>query len=330
MNTKDPEILEIFKGGSLSSTMLIKHPKFEKCILKKVSHELNREYGFVRFSSQIKRHLQLKKKEPNLFPTILETGIDIENHEAYCIYEYKENFISLFDFLYKKKLTQEIVIKVAKNLLDNIKILHSSKSKFPLPEGSLNYYVKEEMIRPLKQYEHYLNLDNIFFENKKVNKPKQTICLINKIIREIGNKFDNQSCLIHGNLTLENILINPLTFEISMIDVYDETYFDIPLSDYSQIFQCSKYFYGIRMRDQSSHSNETNFELMEANKNFETFNNEFEKHLLKKSESNFLLNLLIASQFIRLLPFRIKSNDTSNAIYFYSLASWILNQSINE
>ena len=37
-----------------------------------------------------------------------------------------------------------------------------------------------------------------------------------------------------------------------------------------------------------------------------------------------LLNLLSASQFIRLLPFRIENNDIKNANYFYSLASWIL------
>ena len=82
MKTKDLEILEIFKGGSLSSTTLIRHPRFDKCILKRVSNEENREYGFVRFSSQIKRHQQLRNKEPDLFPSILETGIDIENKQT--------------------------------------------------------------------------------------------------------------------------------------------------------------------------------------------------------------------------------------------------------
>ena len=56
----------------LSSTTLIRHPRFDKCILKSVSNEENREYGFVRFSSQIKRHQQLKNKEADLFPSILK------------------------------------------------------------------------------------------------------------------------------------------------------------------------------------------------------------------------------------------------------------------
>ena len=73
------DILKVFKGGSLSSTKLINHPKYNKCILKKVSNNLNREYGFVRFCSQIKRHSYLQNVEPELFPRILEVGIDIQN-----------------------------------------------------------------------------------------------------------------------------------------------------------------------------------------------------------------------------------------------------------
>ncbi len=76
------DILQIFKGGSLSSTALINHPTYSKCILKKVSNKVNREYGFVRFSSQIKRHSQLYDSEPELFPKILEIGIDIKDQSA--------------------------------------------------------------------------------------------------------------------------------------------------------------------------------------------------------------------------------------------------------
>ena len=93
------EIIKVFKGGSLSSTKLINHPEFNKCILKKVSNNSNREYGFVRFCSQIKRHSQLQSYEPKLFPEILEVGIDIESKQAYSIYKFMEEYISIFDFL---------------------------------------------------------------------------------------------------------------------------------------------------------------------------------------------------------------------------------------
>ena len=131
--------------------------------------------------------------------------------------------------------------------------------------------------------------------------------------------------MIHGNATLENILINPKTLEISFIDVYDETYCDIALSDYSQVLQCSKYFYGIRMRQQKKNVDESKYKLIDAGMNFKVFNEAIEKKLIFNKNQDLLLKLLTASQFIRLLPFRIKSNDTYNANYFYSLAFWILN-----
>ena len=68
--------IKIFKGGSLSSTSLINNDEFGDCILKEVSIENDREYGFVRFSSQIKRHIILKSFMPNNFPDILEMGIN--------------------------------------------------------------------------------------------------------------------------------------------------------------------------------------------------------------------------------------------------------------
>ena len=136
--------------------------------------------------------------------------------------------------------------------------------------------------------------------------------------------------MIHGNATLENILINPKSLEISFIDVYDETYFDVALSDYSQILQCSKYFYGIRMRGGGIDLNESKYKIMNAGVNFKIFNQAIERNIKQDSKENILLNLLTASQFIRLLPFRIESKDIENAIYFYSLASWILKRTIDE
>ena len=69
---------------------------------------------------------------------------------------------------------------------------------------------------------------------------------------------------------------------------------------------------------------------MDKNNNFKFFNKIIEDNLNLSKEESTILNLLSASQFIRLLPFRIQNNDTQNAIYFYSLASWILRGSLNE
>ena len=54
------------------------------------------------------------------------------------------------------------------------------------------------------------------------------------------------------------------------------------------------------------------------------FNKIIEKKIYEIVNDKYLLMLLTASQFTRLLPFRVKANDKNNALYFYSLASHIL------
>tara|TARA_A100001035_G_C27718736_1_gene470806 strand:- start:416 stop:1144 length:729 start_codon:yes stop_codon:yes gene_type:complete len=241
-----------------------------------------------------------------------------------------DEYISIFDFLKDHKISNTLLIKAASNLINALKKLHKHEYKTSLINGSLQFYFKEEMVRPLIEYSNYLDIENKTFENNKVNSCSDSISKIYKLLNKLDKKENQKYCMIHGNATLENILINPKSLDISFIDVYDETYCDIALSDYSQILQCSKYFYGLRMRQSKNEENECEYKLINAGENFKLFNKEIEKRLIFNDHRAILLKLLTASQFIRLLPFRIKSNDINNANYFYSLASWILNESINE
>ena len=177
------EIIKVFKGGSLSSTKLINHPKYDKCILKKVSNNTNREYGFVRFCSQIKRHSQLQNCVPELFPEILEVGIDIESKQAYCIYKFMEEYESIFDFLNNREISDLNLNKAAFNLKDSLEKLHKNEYDIPLIEGSLEFYIKEEMIRPLIEYENYLDIKNKTFEGIEVESCHNTISKIYKLLK---------------------------------------------------------------------------------------------------------------------------------------------------
>ena len=236
-----------------------------------------------------------------------------------------EDFISILDFLNDYQISNVKLNQAASNLINSLKKLHKNEFKIPLVKGSLEFYLKEEMIRPLIEYEKYLDIQNKTFEGVRVKSCNDFISRIYELFNNLEKIDDQKYCMIHGNATLENILINPKTLEISFIDVYDETYCDIALSDYSQVLQCSKYFYGIRMRQQKKNDDESKYKLIDAGKNFKVFNNAIEKKIIFNKNQTLLLKLLTASQFIRLLPFRIKSNDKNNANYFYSLASWILN-----
>lgn len=324
---KNHKVLKTYKGGSLSSTTLIEHPLFGKVVCKEVSTEKNREYGFVRFNSQIKRHLLLSSIEKSLYPKILQVGINNKLQKAFCIYEFKENFIPLIDFLNSRDLNDKQVENAVINTKLSLDKIHNFKSNFNDPPGTLNYYVEEEMIRPLITYKAILDQDKLIFENRDVTK---TEIFIEKIRNKLEKIKDSpKTTYVHGNSTLENILINPLTLNICFIDVYDETYLNSPVSDYSQILQCSKYFYGLKMREpkiENQITNLFNFKLVKGPYNLTLFNKFFEKLIFHEMISEHLISLMCASQFTRLLPFRIQSGDLYNAKYFFSLADYIISK----
>ena len=60
----------LYKGGSLSSTYKLTSPE-KVVVVKQVSRRLEREYGFVRFYSQLKKHIRLYSLYPELFPEVL-------------------------------------------------------------------------------------------------------------------------------------------------------------------------------------------------------------------------------------------------------------------
>ena len=313
--------LRIFKGGSLSSTRLIEHAEYGECILKEVSTEKNREYGFVRFGSQVKRHTFLKQNLPNLFPEILKVGIQEESYKAYAIYEFKKDYVPFIEFLLSNNDKQKNEIS-ALNLIKSMQKIHSQK-KSKIINGAFDYYVKEEILRPIREVSKILNNNKYTFNKVNVLMPSELKDLVLKLANKVSNESLSQGCLIHGNSTLENILINKENLEICFIDPYDETYFDSPLSDYSQILQCSKFYYGIRMLKNYPNQSK-DFEFPYVKNMFVNFNQIIENKLNELVSDKYLLILLTASQFTRLLPFRVKANDTNNALYFYSLASHIL------
>ena len=67
-----------------------------------------------------------------------------------------------------------------------------------------------------------------------------------------------------------------------------------------------------------------NFKLVKGPDNLILFNKIFEKLIFHEMISEHLISLMCASQFTRLLPFRIQSGDLYNAKYFFSLADYIL------
>ena len=74
MNEK---FVKFLKGGSLASTSVIE-VKGKEVVQKKINLNHNREYGYYRWQSQLRILLSYSNRWPDLFPEILDYGVNKE------------------------------------------------------------------------------------------------------------------------------------------------------------------------------------------------------------------------------------------------------------
>jgi hypothetical protein len=311
------------KGGSLSNTFLIEENS-KKYVRKEVSISKNREYGFRRWYSQLKKLQRYSIQFPGLFPNILEYGI--KDNYAYFDMEYIENSINAHEYLLKetsenkiRDFFNELITKM--NFLHNIKI-RSCKESMAL-------YIREEVEQSINacNNERFLK----FSLNDKIKFNNQEVYSFMSILEEykdlsITTYNEEYETYSHGNLTLENMLYIPNENKIIFIDPYEENIIDSKLADYSQLLQSSNSKYEIiNNLNYNIDGNQILFDLP-SYKGIEHFNqllSVFLKEGLNK-QSYLTVKLLEISQFVRMLPFK-QDVDPDKMIVFYGLASKLFN-----
>jgi hypothetical protein len=306
--------IKILKGGSLCSTEIVEDSDGKRWLSKTISTQGNREYGLVRFMSQLKRHQVIASLIPNNVPR-LDRVIESDGVIT-AIYDYIPDAINVAERLVSERWSSSEISFYSEKIYSLLSHLHGLGRKSNVPKNMLSVYIRLECIEPLQ-----------FVKRELMSRSIDSGCDYNLIhlIESLERYFKIKSCqyssrhvsasMLHGNSTLENILIQPSTGNIFLVDFYDETYFDCDLCDFSQVLQCSCLHYGYYMslRPSQIFVKPSGFVLEQLN----IFNNKFTE--LLRSNINYnpdFLNLLLASQFSRLLPFRLAAGDYNRAILF--------------
>ena len=94
------------KGGSLSGTYLCVDKSGFSFVRKEASLKDNREYGFQRWYSQLKRLQRYSKQFPGLFPEVIQFGRDGEL--AYFDIEYIEGSITAHEYLSQNPSKEDV------------------------------------------------------------------------------------------------------------------------------------------------------------------------------------------------------------------------------
>ena len=311
------------KGGSLSSTSLYEDGN-KKFVRKSIDTKRNREYGYVRWYSQLKK-LQ-RFGETGLFPKVLDVGTTDKG--AYFDIEYLEGYRDIKTILTEDTLTESQIEKINEAVWCSFDNLHR-KMYLPI-KGAGSLYFKEEVMQKLSdafKYEKFYNFyESGLFDTFEYN--GHITYGIQNFLPELENFFGELNLTteesIHGNPTLENMMYSFKEDRVVFIDPYEESCLDSRLLDYSQVLQCSRSHYGyITDRGVTVVGPSVGYHGSIPN-NFIVFNNLFEDRIDPADKKT--IDVLEATQFIRMLPFKCAAGETEKAMFFYVHACHLLNR----
>ena len=315
-------VVEEFKGGSLGKTVLIQANSGELRVRKSVSSRLNREYGLVRWHSQFKRLQRYEQLVPNLFPKVLEVGY--QAGEYYFEIEYLKDFQDLKSYLFNTTLDLSEISEIARRVISSASEIHH-QLKLETFQGSLGLYYQEEVLQKLddamqiKEFEEFVNYSEFNFNGSRYLNINRHFDWLQEFVAQ---DLVTSECLTHGNLTLENIMINPKSGIVQFIDPYDENIVDCPEADFSQILQCSSSHYGYLSGLEPKVSGPKitlNYVPPKSLMYFDqVFRGEINKLDYKLNQE--LIAFFHMSQFIRMLPFKVKANEIEKAKLFFVIA----------
>jgi len=304
------KFIKDLKGGSLSRTAVIDDGQ-RLLVRKYISITENREYGLVRWQSQIRKIQTLRSYLGESVILIESMGVDGSFY--YYDMPFYKNAVNCAELLESNNNNTNLASEIVQ-LLDQM-----SKIDFGRVSGSVSVYLSDEVLYPLRNsLKRLLLVQSGSFSN--INDMKREIERAIDLVLILIKKYEDKKILeslTHGNLTLENMLWDKDSKKLILIDPYSETYTESLCGDVSQISQSSHsgYEYIIKnelYNDPSIHGypytsipKEINLfgsEILDLVSEFDWFDSD-------------LHQIMYASQFIRMFPFKIH-NDTKQAYFF--------------
>jgi hydroxymethylpyrimidine pyrophosphatase-like HAD family hydrolase len=234
--TDTPELLKTLKGGSFATVFLIKSNK--KIMVRKYIEKTTE--NTVHYDT-LRRQLDDLKRFDYYSPGCVPKIFDVYESpdEFYFDMEYLEHYDELIKFPYT--IIEANLPKVIEKLKNDI---YCYKKKINGKQW-LQDFLKEKIF---SKYEMIENIDEIFY--KLIN--NDYIYINGKKMKGLRYLFKTQEMAyypeyispIHGDLTLENILYNPLTDDFRFIDQSGSRYVDPPEFDVAKLLQSILAKYG--------------------------------------------------------------------------------------
>lgn len=309
------------KGGSLSGTYLCEPDGATPFVRKDVSLSHNREYGFQRWYSQLKRIQRYAVMFPGVFPRLLTYGRT--EGAAYFDIEYIPDAVTVQEFLTTTTDRAAIDAMLAE-LVRVMDVMHGAV--LPSSARGMDLYLHEEVEQRLAacmtsaRFREFYAYDELVFNGERVPALSRVLDEY-KALARAAYRRDTET-FTHGNLTLENVLYQPATGRIVFIDPYEENVIDSALAEYSQVYQSSHSKYELYNSGTPSIAGNRVDLAIPSYPGLDYFDAQFTAFVADRCtpDDRTAIRMLEVSQFTRMLPFKMET-DEDKMLFFYAFAS---------
>lgn len=314
-------VVKVFSGGSNAITSVVwnKGKKIvRKSVLTPYAEKLRNQYLWL----EERKNLKHIPKTVGTYQDDLSFSIDLE---------YYQNYVPFFEFIHNnsleksKLLLKKIIGFVCRDIYRDKKTVKS--------RTIVERYIKNKVFDKLQDtisFNH--NLGNLVNTDKIIINGKSYLnfdLIINKIIKDnklMDSLANFQETTIHGDLTIENILVKNNDF--ILLDPNDENFISDKMVDFAKLYQSlhSGYEFLCKLDKVCILNNSINFEENISHKYSYLFN--FLETTLKEKIPLLEIKLIKfheAVHYFRMLTYRARINPETLPI-FYSVGIRLFNE----
>ena len=322
---KDVQIIQDFTGGSNATTILCTDGE----------QTFFRKYAFGLDSDKLFAQVQWLKAHKGLLP--LPVILKTQREDGTCIYdmEYNAKAIGLFNYMHCS--SGESTWHLLEMALDTLRLGLHSRNTRPVRKETIKKYIEEKVISNLEKIESAKELKSLLDYDKLIINGESYLNLkhLKKWLskKNLMEMFESDVvCSIHGDLTVENIIITESNPEqpFYIIDPNTGNILDSPALDYAKLLQSlhGAYEFLTLTENVQVKRNEISyiaFRSSHYSNIYNAFHDYLETNFSPKQVQSIYFHEIV--HWIRLIPYRIK-HDSARVPVFYSGFIKIFNEII--
>jgi hypothetical protein len=302
---------KLFNGGSEAIIALVEEN--HQFVIRKfaVGHAAEKLQSQARW---------LKRYSNSDFPVVKIIG-DLQGPDYY---RYDMPYIvpsnDLYDTIHSSPIDKSLVL--LKSIFENLRCFHKEHNRSIADSGLVENYVRQKVVKNVELILSEIKLllpGNEFVINGQSYCLKDWECLTD-IDWLLGQIHDYRTAIIHGDATIENIIVLPGTeTKIYFIDPNPDNIFNSPLIDFAKVMQSLHLGYeGLHRGVEFSVFNKEITVNIVRSQAYSILHNKFEKLIIEVYDTNTLKEVYFHElvNYIRLIPYKLKENKNTGLAFF--------------